>query len=210
MRVTKKIDFCVGHRLLQYTGPCANIHGHNISLEASFEIASNQGIGNWSIGTPPRINLTDGMNKSGFIVDFKDVKTLLKTWVDDNLDHGFVANCFDEPTVRFMDDMNMKTFVMPDLYPGYAKSKRIQLCNPTMENLSLVIGAICIESANIININSNRDSVTFHSLNLFESNTGWVTTDRRDVIDNAIQHKLIGKLPYVNHFARYHAPNQIV
>ena len=27
--VTKRIDFCYGHRLLNYNGKCRNLHGHN-------------------------------------------------------------------------------------------------------------------------------------------------------------------------------------
>ena len=28
-RVTRRIDFCYGHRLLNYDGKCKNLHGHN-------------------------------------------------------------------------------------------------------------------------------------------------------------------------------------
>ena len=28
-RVTRQIDFCYGHRLLNYAGKCKNLHGHN-------------------------------------------------------------------------------------------------------------------------------------------------------------------------------------
>ena len=28
-RVTREIDFCYGHRLLNYEGKCRHLHGHN-------------------------------------------------------------------------------------------------------------------------------------------------------------------------------------
>ena len=31
--VTKRIDFCYGHRLLDYDGVCKHPHGHNASVE---------------------------------------------------------------------------------------------------------------------------------------------------------------------------------
>ena len=31
--VTKRIDFCYGHRLLDYDGVCRNLHGHNAVVE---------------------------------------------------------------------------------------------------------------------------------------------------------------------------------
>ena len=36
-RVTKTIDFCYGHRLLDYAGKCRNLHGHNGLLEVDVE-----------------------------------------------------------------------------------------------------------------------------------------------------------------------------
>ena len=37
-RVTREIQFCYGHRLLNYEGKCRHLHGHNgiavISIEA--------------------------------------------------------------------------------------------------------------------------------------------------------------------------------
>jgi 6-pyruvoyl-tetrahydropterin synthase len=36
-RVTKVIDFCYGHRLLDYQGQCRFLHGHNGRLEIDVE-----------------------------------------------------------------------------------------------------------------------------------------------------------------------------
>ena len=35
--VTKRIDFCYGHRLLGYQGKCCHLHGHNGRAIVSFE-----------------------------------------------------------------------------------------------------------------------------------------------------------------------------
>ena len=40
--VTKRIDFCYGHRLLDYNGVCAHPHGHNGMAE--IEVRSNAGV----------------------------------------------------------------------------------------------------------------------------------------------------------------------
>ena len=32
-KVTKQIEFCYGHRLLNYDGKCKHLHGHNGLLE---------------------------------------------------------------------------------------------------------------------------------------------------------------------------------
>ena len=31
--VTKRVEFCYGHRLLDYDGPCRHPHGHNAVVE---------------------------------------------------------------------------------------------------------------------------------------------------------------------------------
>ena len=36
-RVTKHIDFCYGHRLLNYEGKCRHLHGHNGRVEVHIE-----------------------------------------------------------------------------------------------------------------------------------------------------------------------------
>jgi len=37
--VTRRIDFCYGHRLLNYDGVCKHLHGHNAIVEV--DIRSN-------------------------------------------------------------------------------------------------------------------------------------------------------------------------
>ena len=70
-RVAREIDFCYGHRLLDYDGKCRHLHGHNgraiITLEAS------------------------GLDHRGMMVDFGDIKRDVQTWIDDNLDHNLLA-----------------------------------------------------------------------------------------------------------------------
>lgn len=65
--VTKQIDFCYGHRLLDYSGKCQYLHGHNGILEV--DLAS------------------DVLDDRGMVVDFTDLKETMHRWVHDHLDH---------------------------------------------------------------------------------------------------------------------------
>ena len=67
--VTIIVDFCYGHRLLDYEGKCAHLHGHNGRVEVCVE------------------GLTDKLNRSGFVIDFSDIKTFVKKWIDETWDH---------------------------------------------------------------------------------------------------------------------------
>ena len=66
-KVVKKLDFCYGHRLLDYNGKCAHPHGHNGILEV--EIAG------------------ETLDHRGMLYDFGDVKRCLMEFIDTRLDH---------------------------------------------------------------------------------------------------------------------------
>lgn len=71
-RVTKEIHFCYGHRLLDYSGKCRHLHGHNgravIALEA------------------PKLDAL------GMVTDFTVIKQVLGKWIDDALDHRMLLH----------------------------------------------------------------------------------------------------------------------
>src|ERR1051326_5713228 len=68
--VTKRIDFCYGHRLLDYDGVCKHPHGHNAVVE--IEIT------------------TETLDPRNMVVDFGDNKRAIKGWIDRELDHRMI------------------------------------------------------------------------------------------------------------------------
>lgn len=91
-QVTQKIDFCYGHRLLNYSGKCKNLHGHNgravISLEG------------------------ERLDDRGMLVDFTDIKRALRTWIDDELDHRMILHAND-PLLPFLLQCHEPVHVIP-------------------------------------------------------------------------------------------------
>lgn len=77
IRITKKFDYEAGHALHGYDGKCKNIHGHSYKLFVTV------------IGTP-----IDDMNhvKNGMVIDFTDLKTIVKSEIEDVFDHATVFN----------------------------------------------------------------------------------------------------------------------
>lgn len=71
-QVTKEIYFCYGHRLLNYSGKCKNLHGHN--GKAVIELSAQK------------------LDERGMVVDFGDIKRELQTWIDENWDHRLILN----------------------------------------------------------------------------------------------------------------------
>src|SRR5712691_644802 len=74
-QVTKVIHFCYGHRLLEYEGKCRYLHGHNGVLEVDVDARS--------------------LDNLGMVIDFGVVNDVVKTWVDDNLDHKMLLSKAD-------------------------------------------------------------------------------------------------------------------
>jgi len=82
--VTREIDFCYGHRLLNYDGKCKMLHGHNGRAVISFA--------------------GDTLDRRGMVLDFADIKRVVSTWIDDTLDHRMIL-CRDDPVAAVLTDL---------------------------------------------------------------------------------------------------------
>jgi len=77
IRITKQFSFETGHALYGYDGKCKNVHGHSYKLSVTV------------IGTP----ITDPSNvKYGMVIDFTDLKKIVKSEIVDKFDHATVFN----------------------------------------------------------------------------------------------------------------------
>jgi 6-pyruvoyltetrahydropterin/6-carboxytetrahydropterin synthase len=82
--VTKKVEFCYGHRLLDHDGPCRHPHGHNARVEIEVSAAA-----------------LDGQN---MVVDFTTLKARIKGWIDRELDHRMILRR-DDPLVDALNNL---------------------------------------------------------------------------------------------------------
>lgn len=77
IRITKQFNFETGHALYGYDGKCKNVHGHSYKLSVTV------------IGKP----ITDNSKvKYGMVIDFSDLKKIVKEEVVDVFDHATVFN----------------------------------------------------------------------------------------------------------------------
>ena len=77
IRITKQFNFETGHALYGYDGKCKNVHGHSYKLSVTV------------IGSP----ITDTNNvKYGMVIDFGDLKKIVKEEIVDIFDHATVFN----------------------------------------------------------------------------------------------------------------------
>ncbi|GAA0713552.1 6-carboxytetrahydropterin synthase [Aquimarina litoralis] len=77
IRITKKFTFEAGHALYGYDGKCKNLHGHSYKLSVTV------------IGEP----ITDTSHvKLGMVMDFGDLKRIVKKDIEDVFDHATIFN----------------------------------------------------------------------------------------------------------------------
>ena len=77
IRITKQFSFETGHALYGYDGKCRNVHGHSYKLSVCV------------IGEP----ITDKDNvKFGMVIDFGDLKKIVKSEIVDKFYHATVFN----------------------------------------------------------------------------------------------------------------------
>ncbi len=92
-RVTQEIEFCYGHRLLEYDGKCRHLHGHNGRAVIVMEGAD--------------------LDARGMLVDFSEIKQSLRTWIDESLDHRMILS-ENDPVLPLLREMDEPVYVMPE------------------------------------------------------------------------------------------------
>lgn len=145
IRITKQFTFETAHALYGYDGKCKNIHGHSYKLDVTV------------IGQP----IADTSNvKCGMVIDFGDLKKIVKAEVVDVMDHAIVLNKHT-PHIQLADDLKKTghNVVLVDY-------------QPTSENM-------VIDFANRIQSKLSSE-LSLHSLKLRETETAfaeWYASD---------------------------------
>jgi 6-pyruvoyltetrahydropterin/6-carboxytetrahydropterin synthase len=89
--VTKRIDFCYGHRLLDHDGVCRHPHGHNAVAE--IEVSGRE------------------LDCRSMVCDFGDIKCVVKGWIDEALDHKMILRR-DDPLAIALRDLGEPVFLV--------------------------------------------------------------------------------------------------
>lgn len=145
IRITKQFNFETGHALYGYDGKCRNVHGHSYKLSVTV------------IGQP----ITDSSHvKLGMVIDFTDLKKIVKEEIVDKFDHATVFNK-NTPHVELAKELTDRghNVILADY-------------QPTSENM--VIDFAKKISARL------PENITLHSLKLQETETSfaeWYASD---------------------------------
>ena len=145
IRITKEFTFETGHALYGYDGKCRNVHGHSYKLAVTV------------IGQPIT---KPGEVKLGMVIDFGDLKKIVKQEIVDPFDHATVFNR-NTPHIELAQELE-------------SRGHKVILADyqPTSENM-------VIDFAEKISAKL-PDTIKLHSLKLRETQTAyaeWFASD---------------------------------
>ena len=89
-QVSKSVSFCYGHRLLNYTGKCQHLHGHNARAVITLE--------------------SKVLDERGMVEDFSEVKRLVWSWLDEEIDHTLLLHR-DDPVLPVLQNAGERVMV---------------------------------------------------------------------------------------------------
>lgn len=145
IRITKQFSFETGHALYGYDGKCRNVHGHSYKLSVTV------------IGRP----IVDTAHvKLGMVIDFGDLKTIVKEEIVDQFDHATVFNK-NTPHIELAKELT-------------DRGHNVILANyqPTSENMVIDFAAKIKDRL--------PENIKLHSLKLQETDTSfaeWYASD---------------------------------
>jgi len=131
MRVTRRFQFCAGHRVFQHESKCAHPHGHNYVLFATFE----------------PLEAEHPLDPIGRVIDFSVIKDVLGMWIDTEWDHGFIYSNKDLEMCEVFNEgsasLKWNSYVMEE--NPTAENMAAHLINEVCPQLFKGLGVVCTE-----------------------------------------------------------------
>ena len=81
MFVTKEFTFDAAHFLTNYHGKCEHLHGHTYKL---------------------RVTVEGEIQANGLVIDFVELKSIVKEKIIEKLDHSSLNDFFPNPTAEYV------------------------------------------------------------------------------------------------------------
>lgn len=132
MIITRRLEFDAGHRIPDHRSLCRHLHGHRYALEVT--VAGD-------------ITRMDGDPRNGMVLDFSEIKSLMREHVVDCWDHAFLAYQGDTHIIDFLNTLPDHRTVVLDVVPTAENlaAKAFSLLEPH-------INALCDKALTLQNV----------------------------------------------------------
>lgn len=132
MIITRRLEFDAGHRIPDHRSLCKHLHGHRYALEVTVS------------GDVTRL---DGDPRNGMVLDFSEVKTVMRELVVDRWDHAFLVHAGDTLIVDFLRSLPDHRTVVLDTVPTAEN-----LAQKAFDLLAPRIGTLCNKALRLQNV----------------------------------------------------------
>lgn len=149
LSVTKDFSWDMAHMLAEHTGLCKNVHGHTYKMQVTVA------------GKNAMIQHEENNPAGGMVVDFKELKEIVKDVIVDKVDHAFMTNKFTTCPVE--------KEIQTALWSAGLKTYDVDY-RPTAENMAIHFARI-IQTAFI----ARQVSYQLVSLTIWETPTSFAT-----------------------------------
>lgn len=139
--ITRTYEFDAAHRVMNERVKCFNLHGHRFKVDMTFGF--------------------EEVSALGYAIDFKEIKRVACSFLDEFFDHGCILNPFDEDLIALCNANGWKTWIM-----GFGERADI---NPSAE-------AIAQELFTIFGLFFNKEEheIWITNVRLYETPNCWV------------------------------------
>ena len=130
--ITRRLEFDAGHRIPDHRSLCRHLHGHRYALEVT---------------VTGDITRMDGDPRNGMVVDFGEVKAVIKDLIVDQWDHAFLAYTGDTALLALLASIPDHRTVILDRVPTAEN-----LAQLAFDMLEAPIAALCNKSLQLKNV----------------------------------------------------------
>lgn len=159
-RITRRLEFDAGHRVLNHESKCAHLHGHRYVAEITVEAPE--------------------LDSLGRVIDFSVVKSVIGGWIDTFWDHNFICHPEDPVAeihkqrgyaMSLVDGKGHVVMLSRDATSFFGSEKPpfimpVDMPNPTAENMVVVLAGT---AARLL----DPYGIRVHSVRLYETPNCW-------------------------------------
>ncbi|MDQ7989636.1 MAG: 6-carboxytetrahydropterin synthase QueD [Candidatus Dactylopiibacterium sp.] len=132
MIITRRLEFDAGHRIPDHRSLCRHLHGHRYAIEVTVS------------GDVTRM---DGDPRNGMVLDFSEIKSLVRELIVDVWDHAFLVYEGDRIVRAMLDTLPDHRTVVLDVVPTAEN-----LAAKAYEILAPHINALCDKALTLENV----------------------------------------------------------
>ena len=139
--ITRVFEFDAAHRVMNEKVKCFNLHGHRWRVELTFEY--------------------EDVPALGYAIDFKEIKRVCGTFLDQMFDHAVILNPQDEKLIAFVKKNGWRLYEM-----GLGNDGDY---NPSAENIASELWHIFLGFFRM-----DEHGIRLHNVRLYETPNCWV------------------------------------